>query len=117
VTSAASKCAETRSTLPCLDAEAVDINGGNGAARTVSAGSSGGMRSTTRWPERGGSMIERSPATPAANESVLKQTAMAAMRMKVFPPKAHMVNRVERPRHAQQRDTAVNSAQRFGIQV
>jgi hypothetical protein len=48
---------------------------------------------------------------------VLKQTAMAAMRMKVFPPKDHMVNRVERPRHAKQRDAAVNSAQRFGIQI
>lgn len=55
--------------------------GGNGAARSVSAGNSGGMRKTTLVPERGGSVIDKSPATPAANDKVDSASATARTRM------------------------------------
>ena len=56
-----------------------------GPARTLSCGSSGGIRRTTRTPFVGGSA--KSPATPAANDSVHNASATAPIRRMFCPAK------------------------------
>ncbi len=55
--------------------------GGSGPALTVSGGNAGGIRTTTTGPETGGG-FDKSPATPAAKESVLSVKATAHTRIK-----------------------------------
>ena len=71
---------------------------GKGAARGASAGISGGNRRTTRSPKFGGSVSERSPATPAANDKVLSTRAVLTTRMRfeTFKPSRLTESRPER---------------------
>lgn len=63
-----------------------------GAARGVSAGNSGGMRRTTRVPWVGPLASDKSPATPAAKESVLSPKAATTTRMRLEAFKPPSVN-------------------------